>query len=322
MKAIVQRAYGGPDVLKFEEIVQPVIGEEEVLVRTRAASFNHADWVYISGTPRIARLAFGMRAPKSIVRGKDLAGIVEQVGANVTTLQPGDEVYGELEAGTFAEYVAAPAALLARKPTTLSFEQAACVPLAGMTALLGIRDAGAAKAGDRVLINGASGGVGTFAVQVAKALGAEVTAVASVRNSQLVRSLGADHVIDYSREDFTQGTPRYDVIFDLIGNHGLARLCSALQPRGSLVLSSGTGHHVFGPMGRLIKATLMSPFVGQTIRPFSQNGSTQTLDDLRGLIDAGRITPALDRSYGLADVREAARYFVEAHARGKIAITL
>ena len=322
MKAIVQRAYGNADVLLLEEIERPEIGVDEVLVRVRAAGFNHADWVYISGTPLISRLAFGIGTPKTIVRGKDMSGVVEAVGANVTTFTPGAEVYGELQSGAFAEYVAAPAVLLARKPAALSFEQAATVPTSGMTALLGLRDAGSVKPGQRVLINGASGGVGTFAVQVAKALGAEVTAVASARNTQLVRSLGADHVVDYGRDDFTLGTARYDVIFDLIGNHTLNQLRGVLTPRGTLVLSSGTGGRVLGPMGRILKAALMSPFVGQTLSLFSQNGGAQTLDELTELIDAGHVTPAIDRSYPLAEVAAAVRYFVDEHARGKIAISL
>jgi len=322
MKAIVQRAYGDAGVLRIEDIERPQIGDDEVLVRVRAAGVNHADWVYVSGTPLIARLAFGVRKPKAIVRGKDVAGVVEAVGAHVTNFTSGDEVYGELESGTFAEYVAAPAALLARKPSNLSFEQAATVPLSGMTALLGLRDAGSLKTGQRVLINGASGGVGTFAVQIAKALGAEVTAVASARNAQLVQSLGADHVIDYGREDFTLGTTRYDVILDLIGNHGLNHLRGVLTPKGTLVLSSGTGGRVLGPMGRILKAVVMAPFVGQTLSLFTQNGSSQTLNELRELIEAGHVTPAIDRSYSLAEVPDAVRYFVAEHARGKIAISL
>ncbi len=322
MKAIVQRAYGNADVLKLEDIDRPVITDDEVLVRVVAAGLNHADWVYTSGTPLIARLAFGINAPKAIVRGKDVAGVVEAIGANVTTFRAGDEVYGELESGTFAEYVAAPASLLARKPTNLTFEQAATVPLSGMTALLGLRDAGSVKPGQRVLITGASGGVGTFAVQIAKALGAEVTAVCSTRNARLVRSLGAAHVIDYSRDDFTLGTTRYDVIFDLIGNHSLTKLRGALTPKGTLVLSSGTGGRVLGPMGRILTAVMISPFVSQTLRLFTQNGSSTTLDELRDLIESGLLTPEIDRTYPLAEVPDAMRYFVEEHARGKIAINL
>lgn len=322
MKAIVQRAYGNADVLKLEEIDRPDVGAGDVLVRVRAAGLNHADWVYTSGTPLIARLAFGIGAPKTIVRGKDVAGVVEAVGSDVTAFAPGDEVFGELEAGAFAEYVAASAALLARKPSNLSFEQAATVPLSGMTALLGLRDAGLLKPGQRMLVNGASGGVGTFAVQIAKALGAEVTAVASARNAGLVRSLGADHVIDYARADFTLGTARYDLIFDLIGNHPLGALRGVLTPKGTLVLSSGTGGRVLGPMGRILKAVAIGPFVSQRLSLFTQNGSAGALDELRELIEAGRVTPAIDRTYPLAEVPAAMRYFVDEHARGKIAITL
>ncbi|WP_214467512.1 NAD(P)-dependent alcohol dehydrogenase [Microbacterium flavescens] len=322
MKAIVQRAYGEPSVLGLEDVERPGIGAGEVLVRVRASSINHADWVYISGRPSISRLAFGLKAPKSPVRGKDVAGVVEATGPGVTAFAVGDEVYGEFDGGAFAEYVAAPVAMIARKPANLTFEQAGTVPLAGMTAYLGLRDAGAVTTGQRVLINGASGGVGTFAVQIAKALGAEVTAVASSRNATLVRQLGADHAIDYVRDDFTRGTTRYDVILDLIGNHPLARLRSVLTPKGKLVLSSGTGHPVFGPMGRLLRAVAISPFVGQTLSLFSQHGSSQALDELRELAEAGLITPAIDRTFPLADVPAAVRYFVEQHARGKIAILL
>jgi NADPH:quinone reductase-like Zn-dependent oxidoreductase len=322
MKAIVQRTYGDASVLKIEEIDRPVIGDDDVLVRVRAAGLNHADWVFTSGTPLIARLAFGPRAPKAIVRGKDVAGIVDSVGANVTAFLPGDEVYGELESGTFAEYVRAPTSLLARKPANLSFEQAATVPLSGMTALQGLRDAGSVKPGQKVLINGASGGVGTLAVQIAKALGAEVTAVCSARNGQLVRSLGADHVIDYGATDFTLGTVRHDVILDSIGNHSLGALRSVLVPKGVLVLSSGTGGRVLGPMRRILRSVVLAPFVSQKLVLISAKRSSTTLDELRDLIEAGHITPVIDRSYPLAEVPAAMGYFVEEHARGKIAITL
>ncbi|MBC7760233.1 MAG: NAD(P)-dependent alcohol dehydrogenase [Candidatus Saccharibacteria bacterium] len=322
MKAIIQRAYGDASILKIEEIDRPVIGDDDVLVHVRAAGLNHADWVHTSGTPLIARLAFGPRAPKAIVRGKDFAGIVDSVGANVTGFLPGDEVYGELESGTFAEYVSAPTSLLARKPANLSLEQAATVPLSGMTALLGLRDVGSVKPGQQVLINGASGGVGTLAVQIAKALGAEVTAVCSARNGELARSLGADHVIDYGDTDFTLGTGRYDVILDSIGNHSLCALRSVLVPKGILVLSNGTGGRVLGPMGRILRSVMLAPFVSQKLALISAKRSSTTLDELRDLIEAGHVTPVIDRSYPLAEVPAAMRYFVEEHARGKIAITL
>lgn len=321
MKAIVQRSYGSANVLKLEDVAMPVIGDDDVLIRVRAASVNHADWVYTSGRPLVARLAFGLRRPKDVVRGKDVAGQVEAVGRNVTRFRLGDEVYGELRAGSFAEYVAAPAELLALKPVNLTFEQAATVPVSGMTALQGLRDAGKAGPGQKVLINGASGGVGTFAVQIAKALGADVTAVCSAGNADLVRSLGADHLLDYDREDFTTNGQRYDVIFDLIGNHSLSRCRGSLTHEGTLVLSSGTGGRILGPMGRILRALLLSPFVSHNLSLFSQNGSAETLDELRELIESGQITPAIDRTYPLSEVREAVRYFAEEHARAKIAIT-
>jgi NADPH:quinone reductase-like Zn-dependent oxidoreductase len=322
MKAIVQRSYGDANVLQLEDIDRPVIGDDEVLLRVRAAGLNHADWVYVSGTPLIARLSFGVAKPKTIGRGKDVAGVIEAVGAGVTAFRPGDEVYGELESGTFAEYVAAPAAQLARKPANLTFEQAATVPLSGMTALLGLRDAGAVKPGQRVLINGASGGVGTFAVQIAKALGAEVTAVCSARNANLALSIGADHVIDYRSTDFTTGTARYDVIFDSIGNHTLTDLRGALTPTGTLVLSSGTGGRVLGPMGRILRSLVVAPFVKHRLVLISGKRGPAILDELRELIEAGHVTPAIDRTFPLAEVPAAMRYFVEEHARGKVAITL
>ncbi|WP_166879951.1 NAD(P)-dependent alcohol dehydrogenase [Salinibacterium sp. ZJ450] len=322
MKAVVQRSYGTADVLTLADVATPVIGDDEVLVRVRAAGVNHADWVYTSGRPLIARLAFGVRAPKRIIRGKDLAGEVHEVGKNVTQFHPGDEVYAEVEAGAFAEYAIVPAKLLALKPANLTFGQAATVPLAARTALQALRDGGHLQAGQTVLINGASGGVGSYAVQIAKALGAEVTGVASARNAELIRSLGADNVIDYCTEDFTTGGRRYDVILDLIGNHSLSKLRRALTHTGTLVLSSGTGSAVFGPMGRIMRALALSPFVSQNLRIFSPKLGTEVLDELREFIESGTVTPAIDRSYSLRETPEAIRYFAEEHARGKIVITI
>jgi NADPH:quinone reductase-like Zn-dependent oxidoreductase len=322
MKAIVQHSYGTAEVLRFEDIDKPAINDDEVLIRVRAAAVNHADWVYTTGRPMIARLAFGLRTPKTIVRGKDVAGQVEAVGRNVTAFRPGDEVYGGIEAGSFAEYATAPATLLARKPANLTFEQAAAVPLSATTALQGLRDVGKLKPGQRVLINGASGGVGSYAIQLAAAFGAEVTGVCSTRNIDQVRSLGADHVIDYSREDFTTSGQRYDLIFDSIGNHSLTRLRHALTPRGTLVMSSGTGGRILGPMGRIMRAKVVSPFVGQTIRVHSAAPSSASLDLLRELIESGRLTPTIERTYPLSEVPEAIRYFADQHARGKIAVTV
>lgn len=291
-------------------------------MRVFGASINHADWVYTSGLPLIARLAFGLRRPKNVVRGKDIAGRVEAVGAGVSGLGPGDEVYGEVEAGGFAMYAAVPAKLLAVKPKNLTFEQAATVPLSARTALQGLRDGGKIQPGQKVLINGASGGVGTFAVQIAKAFGAEVTAVCSARNAELVRALGADHIVDYAREDFTESGLKYDLIFDSIGNHQLSELRQVLTSQGTLVLSSGTGGRVFGPMGRIVRALFLSRFISQDLRTVPAKPGRESLDLLRDLIESGLVTPAIDRTYPLSQVPEAMGYFVKDHARAKIAITV
>lgn len=322
MLAIVQHAYGTADVLHVEEVQKPVIGNGDVLVRVRAASVNHGDWVYTSGRPLIARLAFGLSKPKEAIRGKDIAGVVDAVGAGVTRFRIGDEVYTEVEAGGFAEFAGVPEELLAHKPTTLAFEQAAAVPLAARTALQGLRDAAKVQPGQKVLINGASGGVGTFAVQIAKALGAEVTGVSSSRNAGMVRSVGADHVIDYTREDFTAGEERYDVILDLVGNHSLRDLRRVLTRTGTLVLSSGTGGRILGPTGRILRAMVISPFVSQKLVMFTASRNTDDLDALRDLIESGRVIPAIDRTYRLSEVPAAIRYFAEEHARGKIVVTV
>jgi NADPH:quinone reductase-like Zn-dependent oxidoreductase len=322
MLAIAQHSYGTADVLHVEEVQKPVIGDGDVLVRVHAASVNHGDWVYTSGRPLIARLAFGLSRPKEAVRGKDIAGVVEAVGANVSRFRVGDEVYTEVEAGGFAEFTGVPQELLAHKPANLTFEQAAAVPLAARTALQGLRNAAKVQPGQKVLINGASGGVGTFAVQIAKALGAEVTGVSSSRNADMVRSLGADHVIDYTSENFTEGEEWYDVIVDLIGNHPLRNLRSVLTRTGTLVLSSGTGGRILGPMGRILRAMLISPFVSQSMVMFTATRNTDDLETLRDLIESGQVIPSIDRTYKLSEVPAAIRYFAEEHARGKIVVTV
>lgn len=322
MMAIVQRAYGSAEVLAYERVAKPLVGDDEVLVQVHASSINHADWVYTSGRPLIARLAFGLGKPKATVRGKDVAGQVVALGRTVTQFQVGDEVYAEVEAGAFAEYVSVPVKLLARKPANLTFEQAATVPLSARTALQGLRDGGKIQPGQKVLINGASGGVGTFAVQIAKAIGAEVTAVCSTRNVDMVKALGADRVIDYTQKSFTDSGRHYDVIFDLIGNHSLTKLRRSLTQAGTLVISSGTGGRVFGPMGRIIAALTRSPFVSQTLGVFPAVVGTEALDQLRELIETGKITPALDKVYPLSETPEAIRHFVEEHARGKIVVSI
>lgn len=320
MKAVLQTRYGSPDVLRLADVPRPTIGDDEVLIRVRAAAVNHADWVYTTGTPLIGRLAFGLRAPKQPVRGRDVAGEVEAVGRRVTRVRPGDAVYAEVETGSFAEYTKAPESAVHEKPQNLSFEQAATVPVSARTALQGLAHVAQVRPGDRVLINGASGGVGTFAVQIAKALGAEVTGVCSTRNGDLVRSLGADHVVDYTREDFTSSGERYDVIFDSIGNHSLTRLRGTLTSTGTLVLSSGTGGRMLGPMGRILHALLLSPFVSQNLRAVAKTKAT--LDDVTALIESGQVQPAIDRTYPLSETGAALSYFADQHARAKIVISV
>ncbi|WP_336212236.1 NAD(P)-dependent alcohol dehydrogenase [Nonomuraea sp. LPB2021202275-12-8] len=322
MKAIVQDKYGSADVLRLGEVDKPVLGDGEVLVRVRAASVTHGDLVTMTGLPYLGRLAFGLRRPRQKVPGRDIAGEVEAVGKSVTRLQPGDEVYAEVAAGGFAEYARVPEESLSPKPANLTFEQAAAVPWAANTALQGLRDRGGMKRGQKVLINGASGGVGTFAVQIAKAFGAQVTGVCSTRNVELVRSIGADHVVDYTREDFAASDRRYDLFFDLAGNRSLSDCRRVLTPDGTLVLSSSKGGPWFGPMGRLVRALMLGPFVRHSLRSFVAKTSGKNLADIKELIESGQVTPAIDRTYSLSEVPEAMRYFSEDHARAKIVITV
>jgi len=327
MKAIVQDRYGPPrELLELKDIDKPVVEDDAVLVRVHATSANPADWHLLRGEPYLARLQLGLRNPKHTVLGCDVAGQVEAVGRNVTTLQPGDEVFGSPFMhgfGAFAERVVVPEDLLAPKPANLSFEQAAAVPLAASTALQGLRDHGRIEPGQRVLIIGASGGVGTFAMQIAKALGAEVTAVCSTRNVDMVRSLGADHVIDYTRDDFTKGEQRYDLILQVAGSSSPSDCRRALTPKGTLVLISGdSDDRWIGPVDRLIKARLLSPLVSQRMVNFTVTPSTEDLESLRELIEAGKVTPVIDRTYPLSEVPEAIRYLEEGHARGKVVITV
>ncbi|MEU1408143.1 NAD(P)-dependent alcohol dehydrogenase [Streptomyces sp. NPDC005728] len=323
MKALVQDRYGSPDVLELRDVDRPVPGDGEVLVRVRAAGLNAYDWHLMRGDPYVARLALGPRAPRARIRGRDFAGEVAAVGRNVRDLRPGDEVFGEVD-GTFAEYVCVPDAWVERKPASLTFEQAAALPLAGNTALRGLRDVAGVRPGQHVLVNGASGGVGTFAVQIAKALGAEVTGVCSTRNAELVRSLGADHVVDYTREDFTRGGRRYDVVLDLAANHGIVGLRRALSPTGTLVLGSGgrSGQFLGAPV-LILKGLVLSPFVRQRLRPLiGPAPGKAVLADLRELADSGRLAPVIDRTYPLGEAPEAIRYLEEEHARGKVVVTV
>ncbi len=324
MKAMVQDSYGSADVLELREIDKPQIGDHEVLVRVRAAGVNPADWAIMSGLPYVARPApiYGLRRPKNGVRGTDVAGRVEAVGTAVTRFHPGDEVFGRCR-GSFADYAAASEDELALKPANLTFEQAAAVPMAGMVALQALRDHGAVRAGQKVLINGASGGIGTFAVQIAKSLGAEVTGVCSTRNLDLVRSIGADHVIDYSREDFTKNGQRYDFILDNVGTHSLSELRRALTPTGTLVPNGGNfDNHWFAGGGRVIRALVLSRFVSQSLEPFILSPNLEDLVALKDLIEAGQVTPVIDQAYPLSETARAIDHVAAGHARGKVAITV
>lgn len=325
MKAIVQDRYGSPDVLEYRDVEKPAVGDDEVLVRVHAASVNARDWHLMRGDPYVARLVLGLTRPKERIRGTDFAGRVAAVGRNVTRLRPGDEVFGEAD-GAFAEYVCAPQDVVAALPSRLTFEQAAALPLAGNTALMGLRDLGRVRPGQRVLVNGASGGVGTFAVQIAKAFGAEVTGVCSAKNADLVRSLGADHVIDYARVDFTRAGPRYDMVFDLVGNRSLAECRRALTPSGTLVLSGGgvsEGGSLFGPMGLIIKGQALSRFTGRRrLLVLTAVPSRENLEALTELVERGDLSPVVDRTYPLSEAAEAIRYLEVEHARAKVVVTV
>lgn len=323
MKAVVQDRYGSADVLELADIERPEAGEGEVLVRVRAAGLDAGVWHLMTGRPYLLRLmGFGLRAPKVPVRGREVAGRVESVGGAVTRFRPGDEVFGFCE-GSFAEYVSAPEDRFAPKPANLTLEQAAATAVSGVTALQAVRDAGRVRAGQKVLVIGAAGGVGTFAVQLAKAFGADVTGVCSTTKTDLVRSLGADDVIDYTREDFADRPQRYDVILDTAGNRSLSHLRRALAPRGTLVIVGGeNGGRLLGGTDRVLRALLLSPFVRQRLRGLFSAERREDLEALRELIEAGEVTPAIDRTYALSEVPEAIRYLSEGSARGKVVITV
>jgi NADPH:quinone reductase-like Zn-dependent oxidoreductase len=322
MKAIVYDKYGSPEVLRLEEVDKPNVPDDGVLVRVRAASVNPADWHYMRGEPLIARLAFGLRKPKQRFLGVDLAGVVEAVGKDVTQLHAGDEVFGTGQ-GALGEYVCTSQANLAAKPAALTFEQAAAVPVAGFTALQGLRDQGHIQPGQKVLINGASGGVGTFAVQIAKAFGASVTAVCSSRNVDLVRSLGADRVIDYTQADFTHGEERYDLILDVAGSRAWSELKRVLEPRATVVVVGGPStSRWLGPVSHLIKVRLASLGDSRKAVNFLASVNQQDLVVLQELLEAGKVTPVVDRTYSLSETPEAVGYLEGGHARGKVVITV
>ncbi|MER6444299.1 NAD(P)-dependent alcohol dehydrogenase [Streptomyces venezuelae] len=322
MKAMVQDVYGPPEVLRMEETERPVAGPGEVLVRVRAAGVDQGVWHLMAGMPYAVRAVTGLRRPRTRVRGLDVAGVVEAVGPDVTGFRPGDEVYGNCT-GSFAEYARAKEGALAPKPASLDFEQAATVPVSACTALGAVRDSGRVKAGQSVLVLGASGGVGSFAVQVAKAYGANVTGVCSTAKTDLVRSLGADEVLDYTQQDPVDGSHRYDVILDIAGNRPIARLRRALTPRGTLVIVGGEGGgNWIGGNQRQLGAMLLSPFVGHRLRAHGTLVRSRDLEALTELIEAGSVTPAVDRTYPLAEVPDAIRYLRDGHVRGKLAIRL
>jgi NADPH:quinone reductase-like Zn-dependent oxidoreductase len=319
MQAITQNAYGSQDVLKLSDLDKPEIGDGEVLVRVRAASVHVGDWILMTGSPFVMRFATGLRTPKNPVPGTDVAGTVEAVGKDVTGLRPGDEVFGWC-AGAFAEYARASEDHFIRKPANLSFEQAAAVGVSASTALQLLRDDGKVQPGQKVLINGASGGVGTFAVQIAKAFGAEVTGVCSTKNVDMVRGIGADHVIDYTRDDFTMGTERFDLILDNVGNHSMARTRRALTPNGTLI--SNGGGHADGKLGRTVRAMLVSMFVRQQAGPTVKTQNHDDLVELKSLVEAGKVMPVIDRSYPLTETPEAIGRVATGHARGTVVITV
>ena len=322
MTAIVNRKYGSPDDLRLEEIDKPVLGDEGVLVRVRAASLNPYDWHFMRGLPYIARPMLGLRKPKKSVPGADVAGQVEAVGKNVTQFRPNDEVFGAGWSGSLAEYVCGGENDFAPKPASLTFEQAAALPMAGCTALQALRDRGQLQSGQGVLINGAAGGVGTFAVQIAKALGGDVTGVCSTGNLDLVRSIGADQVVDYTREDFARSGRRYDLVLDLVANRSLSDLRRVLTPEGTLVLSGGGGGRLLGPLALMLRARVRSRFVSQRMLSFMAQLRRDDLVVLKELIEAGKVTPVIDRTYPLSEATEAIRYLETGHARGKIVITV
>jgi len=319
VKAIVQDRYGSVDVLETRDVDKPVIGDHEVLVRVHAASVHIGDWVLMTGSPFVMRFATGLRKPRNAVPGTDLAGTVEAVGKGVTRHRTGDEVFGWC-AGAFAEYASAPEDQFVPKPASLTFEQAAAVGVSATTALQLLRDNGNVQPGQKVLINGASGGVGTFAVQIAKAFGAEVTGVSSTKNLDMVRSIGASHVIDYTHEDFTQGERRYDLILDNVGNHAMARTRRALKPTGTLI--SNGGGHADGKLSRTVRTMLVSMFVRQQASPTVKTQNHDDLVALKGLLETGEVTPVIDGTYPLARTREAIARVAAGHARGTVVVTV
>jgi len=326
MKAIVFHNYGSPDVLKCEEIETPTAGDDEVLIKVRAAALNPYDWHFVRGMPYLIRIMAGLRKPKVTRLGFDVAGEVEAVGRKVTRFKPGDPVFGGCfgaRAGAFAEYACTSESALALKPHNVAFEQAAAVPMGALTALQGLRDKGHIKPGQKVLVNGAAGGVGSLAVQIAKSFGTEVTGVCSTRNVDLVRSIGADQVIDYTQQDFTKSGHRYELIFDAVGNRPLSAMRRILSSNGILVMAGGeAGRWMIGPVVRTIQASVLSRSGSQKFVGLLARSSKEDLTLMHDLMANGKLTPVIDRRYKLNEVPEAIRYLEERHARGKVVISL
>jgi NADPH:quinone reductase-like Zn-dependent oxidoreductase len=323
MKAIVQDEYGAPlDVLSLEEIGKPTVGDEDVLVQVRASGVHIGDWLVGSGLPYMIRLGYGLTKPKNRVPGMEFAGQVEAVGKNVDQFESGDEVFGFSSSGAFAEYVSVPQESLALKPVNATFEQAAVLPISGFTAIQAIRDKGQVKPGQKVLVIGASGGVGTYAVQIAKAYGAEVTGVCGTRNVDMVRSLGADHVVDYTQEEITDSGQLYDLILDTAGNRSLSDLRSALAPSGTLIIVGGSGGPWLMGVGRTLQAVVTSPFTSQNLASFLSATTQQDLIALKDLVEAEDVTPLIDKTFPLADTAHALTHVGERHTQGKTVVTV
>lgn len=321
MKTVVQDRYGSPESLELRDVELPVVRDDEVRIRVHAAGLHIGDCFIMRGSPLPLRMMTGLLRPKHGVPGLDVAGRVEAIGKDVTRFEVGDEVFGSGR-GSCAEYACAKEAHLAHKPANLTLEQAAAIPTSALAALHGLRDAGKLQPGQEVLINGASGGVGTYAVQIAKAFGARVTGVCSTANVAMVRSIGADHVIDYTKEDFTQGGPRYDLILDNVENHSLSECRRALTPRGTLLLNSGTGAQGLRMLARLFAPLVVSPFVRHDLRRYISTPNQADIEVLRALIESGKLTPVIDRTFALAETPAALAYIEAGHARGKVVVTV
>ena len=324
MKAAIYTQYGPADVIQIREVEPPIPRNNEVLIKVRAASVNPYDWHFLRGRPYFLRLMAGLRKPKDLRLGVDVAGEVQTTGSGVSKFNPGEHIFGTCR-GAFAEYVCTPESSVVKKPESMTFEQAASIPIAGLTALQSLRDKGRLQPGQKVLVNGAAGGVGTFAVQIAKSFGAEVTGVCSTRNVGLVRSLGADRVVDYTRENFTRSPQRFDVVLDLVANHSFRAFTRVITPKGIYIGAGGGGPEIrwgISILARMIAGLVMAPFVSQKLVTIFANLKAEDLEAIGQLIEAGKVTPVIDRCYPLSEVPNAIRHLEQGHARGKVIITI